>query len=526
MNAANAFIQSQLGARRLPKKPIAAKNSHPQDFRVLWFQERAEEAKWIATQIQSLLGTEYVESNGEQRGLTPGDFAILMRSTRTPESNGGAPRHAAFTEALKANNILFSLEAGGGPFERPQVSALRNSFELLRNGNPDRTTVKTFFDDEVCQAYPHADFNNLTEVFSQWGRDIHRPIGTSRQRLYPQKLVYDLLEAFRIVDTNWGQSQDAIMRDIGLFSRMILDIESVYMSVDSAQRFSEILNFLQNSAETGYDVSTDDFLLKPDSVTVSTVHKMKGLEFPCVFIVDVENQRFPKNRSSYSGQLPNVIINSAIARGAYQSTPEEEVRLFYTAITRAERYLYVSGSANTPGAKRVKKPSVFSLSLESSSISRDFNAIIPNLKRCHPKRRIADEDLPTSFSELRYYLRCPKEYQFRQCYGFSPSVPPLFGYGRAVHTAIERLHQQFPNKVPTKVDIEKLIEDSFHLKHVPPSNTSVPGAYENAKNRAIEITQAYVNKFKDDFTRSRQVEARFEIPDDTSERATTALRMA
>ena len=97
---------------------------------------------------------------------------------------------------------------------------------------------------------------------------------------------------------------DDIMRDIGLFSRMILDVETVYMSVDSDQRFSEVLNFLQNAAETGYDVSTDDVLQRPDAVTVSTVHKMKGLEFPCVFVVDVEAQRFPKRRSSYSGWLP------------------------------------------------------------------------------------------------------------------------------------------------------------------------------------------------------------------------------
>ena len=78
------------------------------------------------------------------------------------------------------------------------------------------------------------------------------------------------------------------MRDIGLFSRMILDVETVYMSVDSSRRFSEVLNFLQNAADTGYDVSTDDVLQRPDAVTVSTVHKMKGLEFPCVFVVDVE----------------------------------------------------------------------------------------------------------------------------------------------------------------------------------------------------------------------------------------------
>ena len=196
--------------------------------------------------------------------------------------------------------------------------------------------MQQHFNSEVLPAFPDADFNALIRVLTDWSRRIHRPQGSTRIRLYPQQLVYDLLEAFNIARTNFS---DDVMRDIGLFSRMILDVETVYMSVDSRQRFSDVLNFLQNAAETGYDVSTDDVLQRPDAVTVSTVHKMKGLEFPCVFVVDVEAHRFPKRRSNYSGWLPPGVMAAAINRGAYQSTPDEEIRLFYTGATRAERYL-------------------------------------------------------------------------------------------------------------------------------------------------------------------------------------------
>ena len=75
---------------------------------------------------------------------------------------------------------------------------------------------------------------------------------------------------------------------------MIQDVETVYMSVDSPVRFREIRTFWRMPvAETGYDVSTEDVLERPDAVTVSTVHKAKGLEYPVVFVVDVEAQRFP-----------------------------------------------------------------------------------------------------------------------------------------------------------------------------------------------------------------------------------------
>lgn len=511
VQASNAFVAALLGPSRMPKKPVAANNCQPQDFRVLWFSDRPAEAQWVAERINSLLGTAYVEPDGTVRGLTPADFAILMRSTRQGEQNGN-PRHSAFTDALTTLDIPFSLEAGGGPFDRLQVAVLRNTFELLRNSSPDRNVVRQHFDNEVLSAFPFADFSALVRVLTEWGRRIHRPQGSTRIRLYPQQLVYDLLDAFNVARTDFSGE---VMRDIGLFSRMILDVETVYMSVDSKGRFSEILNFLQNAAETGYDISTDDLIQRPDAVTVATVHKMKGLEFPCVFVVDAEARRFPKKQSQYSGWLPAGVMAGAINRGAYQSTSDEECRLFYTAITRAERYLYVSGAENLPAAKTLGKLSPFALNLAAHpAVSREVNGLPAGLSRAEKRRRTEDTDYPTSFSEIRYYLLCPKNYQFRTRFGLNPVVPEMFGYGRTVHTSIQKLHERFRDTAPTPDEAEQAVLDTFHLKHVPRSSDPVnrPGAYENAQNRAVEITRKYVEDFGSDFERERAVEATFEIP--------------
>ena len=511
VQASDAFAAAMLGPSRIAKNPNAFANRTPQDFRVLWFPDRSVEAEWVAGRIRDLLGTAY-DDNGTIRGLTPADFAILMRSTKGSPRYEPEPRHTPFTSALQNLGIPFSLEAGGGPFDRPQTAVLRSTFELLRSTPLDRNTLQQHFNNQVLPAYPDADFNTLVRVLTDWGRRIHRPQGSTRIRLYPQQLVYDLLEAFNIARTNFS---DDVMRDIGLFSRMILDVETVYMSVDSRQRFSEVLNFLQNAADTGYDVSTDDVLQRPDAVTVSTVHKMKGLEFPCVFVVDVEAQRFPKRRSSYSGWLPSGVMAPAINRGAYQSTPDEEIRLFYTAMTRAERYLYVSGAENLPLGKRPRKPSPYSLQIGTHpAVAQDPAGLPAGLVPATPRRRIEDADYPTSFTEIRYYLQCPKSYQFRERYGLNPVVPEMFGYGRTVHTSIQKLHELHPDAPPESDQIEQVVLNTFHLKHVPQSGDPVnrPGAYENSRNRAVEITQNYVAAFGGDFERERQVEAVFEIP--------------
>ena len=510
VEASDEFADANLGPSRFPKSPSSYEDLSPQDLGVMWFPDRPTEAQWVARRIQDLLCTEF-NDNGIVRGLTPGDFAVLMRSTRQEEQNGN-PRHSAFTEALNELSIPFSLEAGGGPFDRPQTQALRSTFELLRKPRLDRDSLRQHFNAEILPAYPKADFDGLAGVLTNWQRDIRRPQGSTRIRLYPQELVYGLLEVFNVADT---ELSDDVMRDIGLFSKMILDVETVYMSVDSEWRFSEVLNFLQKIADTGYDVSTDDVEQRPDAVTISTVHKMKGLEFPCVFVVDVEAGRFPTRKRKYGGWLPCEVMRAAINRGAYQSTPEEETRLFYTATTRAERYLYLTGAENLPQARRQRRPSPFALQFATHDASNDDPSILPaGLRTAEPRRRLDESDYPTSFSEIRYYLHCPKSYQFRERYGLNPKVPEMFGYGKTVHSSIQKLHSLYPETPPEPTQIEQVVKDTFHLKHVPKSRDpeNRPGAYEIARNRAVEISQDYVANFGDDFEHERQIEVFFEIP--------------
>jgi DNA helicase-2/ATP-dependent DNA helicase PcrA len=510
VQASDGFVAAELGPSRIAKNPTAAYNRTPRQFGVLWFNNRNEEAQWVASRIEALLGTAYGEADGNVRGLTPADFAILMRSTRQPEPDR-SPRHSAYTQALANRNIFFSLEAGGGPFDRPQVSVLRSTFELLRNASPTRQEVQGHFNQQVVPAYPAADFNALARVLTEWGRLIHTPPGGARRRVYPQQLVYDLLDAFGLARSPLS---DAVMRDIGLFSFMIQDVEAVYMSVDSPSRFREILNFLNNAAETGYDVSTEDVLQRPDEVTVSTVHKAKGLEYPVVFVVDVESQRFPGNRRGYEGWLPAGVIQPAITRGAYQKSRNEEARLFYTAITRAERYLYVTGAENLPGGARPRSTSEFARRLVHPEISADPTQLPVGVLQSPPRRRIDETVLPTSFSQIRYYLRCPMDYRFREGFGFTPPIPEMFGFGKTVHTAVEKLHENYDAAAPSRDEAADMARQVFHLKHVPKSRDPVnnPGPYERARDTAVRIVETYADSYAPDFERRRQVEARFEIP--------------
>lgn len=515
VRASDQFIQQELSTARYTKNPSAHRDGNIQDFRSLWFATRDDEASWVAQRIHELLGTKYIEYNAdgtirEERGLTPADFAVLFRSIKRSYNPHNLPhRHFEFTNALRAIGVPYTLEAEGGIFERPHAVAIRDTMELLRNPSPTRETVRTLFDREIVTCFPQADFNELSQVISNWNLLIHTPAGGARRKVYPQELLHQILHAFRVENSNFN---DVVLRDLGVFSKIILDVEKVYVSIDSPIRYSEILNFLSNVAETGYDVSTLDIVEKPDAVTISTIHKMKGLEYPVVFIVDVVNRRFPSDRGTYSGWLPANLMAAPINRGAYCTTRQDEARLFYTAMTRAERFLYITGAAQQPDAQRPKHPSDFKRRIDNLGVSSDF-ALPDGIEYTAQKRRVDETILPTSYSDIKEYLVCPMGYKLKKLFGFNPAVPELFGFGLTTHTIIERLHQQYPTVAPTRQEVIDLVEATFHLKHIFPSNDPIhrPGPYERAYDSASEIAQNYVSSFAPDFERLREDEARFEI---------------
>ena len=515
VRSADSFVRAEIGANRLTKSPAADPGQGPQELGVFGFEDRYSEADWVADRIRALRGSAYADDDGD-RGLTYADFAVLMRSTGSDEQDGTA-RSSAFTAALEARGIPYTLEAGGSVFGRPQVAVLREAMELLRDESPDRDTVLSFVEKHIRPAFPRVRAATVTDLYADWGRRIHTPIEVERRRVFPQQLLHDLLAACDFADSGLD---DGVAADIGMLSRLLQDVESVYVSIDTARRFGEILNFMQNIGEGGYQSAMDGAVRRPDAVTVSTVHKAKGLEYPVVFIADAEGQRFPGRRSTYDGWLPREVIGDAVQppRLAYGNNREQEARLFYTAMTRAERFLYVTHAKRLPGGKRSCKESPFSARLRDAEVVRTAppaRELPPNdLPTAAPRRRADETVLPTTFSEIRYYLRCPRDYKFRYVWGFSPPIPEMFGFGQTVHAAVGKLHERYPERAPTPAEAEAVARGIFHLKHVPPSRDPVerPGAYERAKDASAGIVSRYADGYGDDFVQSRQLEVRFEIP--------------
>ena len=511
VDTANSFVQTNLNYERLAKDISSHSDGNIQDMRKLWFEKREDEAKWIAQRIQSLVGTTYIEYNSDgteksRRGLTYSDFAILLRGIRT---RNGENRDVQYVNALKELGIPVKTTGEGGIFDRPYAQSVLDTMELLRDSTNTREKAEDHFNNSVLPAFPYANKSKYFTVLQNWQQQIHAPrTGGARRKVYPQQFLHDLLDAFMLREMN----DEIALRDMGLFSKIILDVEQTYISIDDSWRYCEMLNYFQNIAKNSYELEPIDYITRDNAVNISTIHKVKGLEFPVVFVADLVSRRFPRDSARYNGVVPAPLMNDAIARGAYGTRVEDEARLFYTAITRAERVLYLTGSACHPGLSQRKRPSRFTVNLTQEDMREDFE-LDQLYEKMESTPRFDEGDFPTDYSSVKNYLACPYSYKLSTIYGYNAAVPELFGFGKTSHTTLERLHQRFKDRVPTLDEVIEVVENTFMLKHVFPSKDPInrPGSYERAKNLLQRILVEYSTQYASDFGRLRQDEARFEL---------------
>ncbi len=510
VETANGFVESTLNYERLPKEIRSNNDGNIQDLRKLWFERREDEANWIADRIKSLIGTTYIEYNPDgseklRRGLTYNDFAILLRSIH---NSNGDNRDVQFVNALRERGIPFKTTGEGGIFDRPYAQVVLDIMELLRDETNNREIAETFFDSRVILVFPSANKTKYFAVLQHWYHEIYAPTESARRKVYPQQFLHDICDALMLRE----MQDETALRDLGLFSKIILDVEQTYVSIDSPWRYREMLNYFQNVAQNSYELETIDYLTKDNAVNISTIHKVKGLEFPVVFVADLVSQRFPGRADHYRGVLPEVLMQAAMERGAYGNRFEDEARLFYTAITRAERVLYLSGSSVHPDLMRAKRRSQFIINLTHENMREDFQ-IDDLADKMDEKSRFDESDFPTDYSSVKNYLVCPYSYKLSTVYGYNAAVPELFGFGKTSHTTLERLHQIFKDRAPSDEEVERIVEETFMLKHVFPSTDPInrPGSFERAKELLKRMLKDYSARYENDFGRLRQDEARFEI---------------
>ena len=472
------------------------------DILALQFLDADEEARWIARKIDWLKGAQYRDRIDKPlRGLTYSDMAILVRAWKDA---------GPIVDALRDAEVPY---LGGGMnslLDTPEVQAIREVFYFLAGHTPrGRSAVsEVSLRKSLGDGFPGLKKEEITAGIRFLQGILKRiPLGSDNQ-LFLQRVYLDLLEAMSVREErigNKGRTGEVIFFNLGKFSHLISDFEHIHFHSSPDSLYASFAGFLEHQAADYYPEETEETAhARPDAVMVMTVHQAKGMQWPAVFIPCLRANRFPSRRQG-GRSIWNVIPEKAVPNAdRYKGTREDERRLFYVALTRAEKYLFCSWGP-IPGNQQQKRVSEFFTELTQGEFVLGADPCKAPC-RLKPQPRVADSPLPLTFSELRYFFQCPYDFKLRFLYGFDSPVNRALGFGKSLHDALCEIHaESIRGNVPAIADVPKLVQNHLHL---PFANEQVR---ENSVRGAEKALRQYLEKHGDHLTRLEHAEKTIEL---------------
>ena len=325
-----------------------------------------EEAAYTADRICELLdGTHMVRNGDAFRPITPDDIVILLRS---PGSVGGEFRYA-----LESRGIRVNFGNGGNLLETEEVSFLRSFLQVLDNPLQDIPLVAVltsrmigFHADELAAVRAGSRKNSVYESLLKSENtkvtDFLELLNTLREeaKLCTLSQLVDKILSVTRMDSIVSSFPDGSVRLSNLrhFCNLVSGCEN-----NGQKELGQFLDFLTASEEKGLTVTVER--TTPGAVTIMSIHKSKGLEFPVVFLCGLSRDF---NREDARAQIlchkefgiglncvdmekriryPSV-SKKAIAAKILADGLSEEMRVLYVAMTRARDRLIMTYAVKNP----------------------------------------------------------------------------------------------------------------------------------------------------------------------------------
>ena len=282
-----------------------------------------DEAVYIVSQINRLKREEYYKNT---------DFAILYRMNT---------QSRAIEDILRRENIPYKIIGGLKFYERKEIKDTISYLRLIQNPSDNISLVRII--NEPKRGVGKTSIEEVERISAEKGISMYEVIKNAEQfglnRVYANTREFiDVIENLRAEKDNLKVSEiiTKALKDTGYMKALEEDktqeaenrIANLEELLTVAGEFEE--EMVDNSLESfleGISLSTDLDNLDDteDSVTLMTLHGAKGLEFPVVFLVGMEEGIFPGYRSI-----------------GEEAELEEERRLCYVGITRARQDLYLT----------------------------------------------------------------------------------------------------------------------------------------------------------------------------------------
>ncbi len=328
VEAANSLIKKN--KEQIPKK-VYSENSDGDSIKVVETETDKDEAYTIAREIQDV---------AINRGYDYKDFAILYRTNAQSRS---------FEEALRRFSIPYKVFGSISFYQRKEIKDVLAYFRLSVNQKDDEALLriinypargigKTTLD--KVETYANHTNKNIWDVLLEIDKiQIGLNLGTVSKLIKFRNLILNFSQDIKSLDAYDAAmgiaNESGILKDLHNpesheeqtkyenVEELLNGIKEFVDDNNDPEFFPSLDKFMENVALlTNQDNEKDEDFNK---VTIMTIHSAKGLEFKYVFLAGLEEELFPSAMSSGS-----------------QKELEEERRLLYVALTRAEESAMIS----------------------------------------------------------------------------------------------------------------------------------------------------------------------------------------
>ena len=280
----------------------------------------------------------YIKELKARKGYDYSDFAVLYRTNY---------QSRVYEETFRRKGVPYQLVGGLSFYQRKEVKDVLAYLTLLINPDDDHNLIRII--NEPSRGIGNKSLNDLLKRTRSTGNplwevltnvdeiDLYKPAENSVKDFVAmiEELKQDLTNGRKLINiTKKLLKRSGYMKSLveenspkSMTRREnILELQNAISYYEKNNNNASLSSFLQ---EISLITDSDKYDEDKSAVTMMTVHAAKGLEFPAVFVVGLEEELFPV------GSRDNEEVNI-----------EEERRLFYVAITRAQEVLFFSHCRN------------------------------------------------------------------------------------------------------------------------------------------------------------------------------------
>ena len=357
LKAANAVIENNINRQ---DKNLWTDNVHGDKITVYFANDEYDETEYVANKIAEFMR--------EDSSLTFDDFAILYRTNALSR---------VMEDTLKKRQLPYQIVGGTGYYERKEILDLVAYLTLIVNPADNLSFLRIVNEPKrsigastIAKLTEFANFNNMSLYEAALNAQMTNLSARAANNLEEFALMIrdfrkmtEFLTMTELVETILDKTGyiEALRKEKSLEAESRIENLEEFYSVTQIFDNSEVedktlLSFL---TDLSLLAPTDEIEEQTSEVTLMTLHSAKGLEFPIVFIIGVEKNIFP-----------------LIRQDSDEDDLEEERRLAYVGITRAEKNLFLTSASSRLlyGRRQYNPKSPFIEELDESVSEIDHGA--------------------------------------------------------------------------------------------------------------------------------------------------------